>query len=291
MKKPALALLLLAAGGLLLGATGAKDITVARGETRATAINAFNTRLAVHGRLDDSIFLVGGSLRLDGEVTGDVICIAARVEIGATAQIGRDLIVIGGSLDKAGQSRILGELYNIRTSKDMKKIAGSLLPFLPESGDMTFFKVIKTFFWLILSLLTLAIFPLQVGEAAAMLPKAPWRHLGRGLLALLAFLLLLLAFLLLSFILIGIPLLIMLMAAYFLVLIFGRAAVFYSIGDQACRWLHLKANPALFIVLGVAAYSLLKFIPYLGGALLVILDLLAAGVGVGYFLRRRKAAA
>jgi hypothetical protein len=222
-------------------------------------------------------------------VSGDVICIGARVEIAATALVGRDLIVIGGRLDKAEQSRVNGEVYNIRTSQDLKKIAGSLLPLLPESGDMSFFKVVKLFFWLVLSLLTLAIFPVQVSRAAAMLPEAPWRHLGRGLLALLLFVLLLFAFLLLSFILIGIPLLIMLMAAYFLVLIFGRAAVFYYIGERAVSWLRLKANPVLYIFLGVAAYAVFKFIPYLGGVMLVVLDLLAAGVGVGFFLRRRKA--
>jgi len=291
MKKYALLVFFLAAGGLFLSAAGSKEITVAHGETRHAAINAFNARLAIHGKMAESVFLMGGSLLLDGEVSGDVICIGARVEIAGTARIGRDLIVIGGRLDKAEQSRVHGETYNIRTGNDLKKIAGSLLPILPESGDMSFFKVIKLFFWLVLSLLTLAIFPVQVGQAAAMLPEAPLRHLGRGLLALLLFVLLLFAFLLLSFILIGIPLLIMLLAAYFLVLIFGRAAVFYFIGERAGLWLRLKANPALFIVLGVAAYALLKFIPYLGVLLLVILDLLAAGVGVGFFLRRRKSLA
>jgi hypothetical protein len=273
-----------------LSAAEKKEITVARGETRVTAINAFNARLAIHGKVEESVFLLGGSLSLDGEVTGDVICIASRVEIGATARIGRDLIVIGGSLDKAEQGRVSGQQYHIRTRDDLKKIAGSLLPFLPESGGLNFFKVIKIFFWLVLSLLALAVFPLPVAKAAAMLPEAPLRHLGRGLLALLLFLLLLLGFLLLSFVLIGIPLLIVLMAAYFLLLIFGRAAVFYFIGERACCWLRVHAGPALFIVLGVAAYTVVKFIPYLGGALLVLMDLFAVGVGVGFFMRRRKSA-
>lgn len=290
MKKTALLLFFLAATGLCLVAAGEKEITVASGETRAKAINAFNARLSIQGKVAESVFLLGGSLRLDGEVTGDVICIASRVEIGQTALIGRDLIVIGGSLDKADGSRISGELYNIRTHEDLKKITGSLLPFLPESQGLTFFKVIKIFFWLILSLLTLAIFPAAVAQVAASIPAAPLRHLGRGLLALLLFLLLLFAFLLLSFVLIGIPLLIVLMAAYFLILILGRAAVYYFIGDRACRWLRLHASPALFIVLGVAAFTLLRFIPFIGGVVLVVLDLLAVGSAVGFLLRRRKAA-
>lgn len=290
-KKILLPILLLAVGGLFLSAAAEKEITVAAGETRDAAINAFRTRLAVSGRVDESVFLLGGSLRLDGEVTGDVICIAAEVEIAATAVIGRDLIVIGGRLSRAEGSRIAGRAYEIRSQQDMKQVAASLLPFLPETGGMTFFKVIKIFFWLILALLALAVFPAQVAQAAAMLPRQPWRHLGRGLAALLTFLLLLLAFLLLSFVLIGIPLLIVLMAAYFLVLIFGRAAVFYFLGERAGAVLRLRANPAFFIVLGVALYTLLKFIPVAGGILLVILDLFAIGIGVGFFLRRRKSLA
>jgi len=283
-------LLLLAVAGLLCGAAADKEIRVAAGETRAQAVNAFQSRLVIAGKLAESVFLVGGSLRLDGEVTGDVICIAARVEIGANAVIGRDLIVIGGSLAKSDQARIAGELYNIRTHEDLKRIAGSVLPFLPESGGMTFFKVVKAFFWLILCLLALAVFPAAIAQAAAMAAREPLRHLGRGLLAMLLFLLLLLAFLLLSFVLIGIPLLIVLMAAFFLLLIFGRAAVFYFVGERCSRFLRLKANPAFFIVLGLALYTLLKFLPYVGGFLVVIIDLFVLGVAVGFFLKRRKAA-
>jgi len=292
MKKKALLLILfLAAGGLFLTASGKKEINVAAGETRDAAINAFRARLAISGRVDESVFLMGGSLRLDGEVTGDVICVAAEVEIAATAAIGRDLIVIGGSLSRAEGSRIAGRVYDVRSHRDMKQVAASVLPFMPETGGMTFFQVIKIFFWLILALLALAVFPAQVAQAAAMLPRQPWRHLGRGALTVLVFLLLLLAFLLLSFVLIGIPLLIVLMAAYFLLLIFGRAVVFHFIGERACAALKLRANPAFFIVLGVAIYALLKFIPIAGGLLLVIWDLFAVGVGVEFILRKRKSLA
>lgn len=288
-KKALLPILLLAAGGIFFGASAGKEITVAAGQSRDAAINAFQTRLAISGRVDESVFLLGGSLRLDGEVTGDVICVAADVEIAATATIGRDLIVIGGSLRQAEGRRIAGRVYDIRSQRDMKQVAASLLPFFPASGGLTFFKVIITFFWLILTLLALVVFPAPIAQASALLPRQPWRHLGRGLMALLIFLLLLIVFLLLSFVLIGIPLLIVLMAAYFLLLIFGRAVVFYFIGERVCGALRLRANPVFFIVLGLAAYTLLKFIPYAGGVLLFALDLLAIGIGVGFFIRSRKA--
>jgi len=289
MKKGPMLAFLLAACGLLLAASDRKEIRVPAGETRAAAVNAFNSRLDIQGKVDESVFLLGGSLRLEGEVTGDVICIAAAVEIGEKAVIGRDLIVIGGRLSRAPGGRIAGRVYDVRSPEDMKQIAASVLPFFPESGGMNFFRVVKTFFWLILSLLTLAVFPLPVAQAAAMLTREPLRHAGRGLAALLLFLVLLLLFLLLSFVLIGIPLLVVLMAAYFLLLIFGRAAVFYFIGERLFRALKLHPGAALFIVLGVAVYTLLKFIPIIGPASLLILDFFALGIALGFFMRRRKA--
>lgn len=288
MKRALLAALLLASTGML-PAAAPREIIVAAGETRAAAVNAFKARVEIRGRLDESLFLVGGSLRLGGEVSGDVICVAADVEIGPGAVIGRDLIVLGGRLRRAGDSRVAGRVYDIRSREGLRQVTASLIPFLPESGGMTFFKVIKIFFWLILALLALAVFPAQVAQASGMLPRAPLRHLGRGLAALLLFLVLLLAFLLLSFLLIGIPLLIVLLAAYFLGLIFGRAAVFHFVGERACRFLRISAGPAFFIVLGAAVYTACKFTPYAGGVLLALMDLLAVGVAAGYFIRRRKA--
>jgi hypothetical protein len=290
VRRALLAALLLAAAGTL-AAAAERAITVAAGETRTAAVNAFNARVEIRGRLDESIFLAGGSLLLDGEVSGDVICVAADVEIGPDAVIGRDLIVIAGQLRRSGESRVAGRVYDVRSRRDLRQVAASLMPFLPESGGMTFFKVIKIFFWLILALLALAVFPAQVAQASGMLPRAPLRHLGRGLAALLLFLVLLLAFLLLSFLLIGIPLLIVLLAAYFLALIFGRAAVFHFVGERACRFLRISAGPAFFIVLGAAVYTAFKFTPWAGGILLALMDLLALGVATGFLLKRRKAAA
>lgn len=284
-------LFFLLAAVLPLTASAGNEIKVAAGETRVPAINAFNSQLIILGKVDESIFLVGGKLLLEGEVSGDVICIASQVTVGEKAVIGQDLIVIGGHLEKAERCRIGGQLYHVRTQKDLKKIASSMLPFLPESGGVTFFKIIKIFFWLILTLLALLILPAQVDRAAVMLGATPLRHLLRGLLTLLAFALLLLSFLLMSLVLIGIPLLILLIAAYFLLLIFGRAVVFYHMGGRIAAALKLKFGAPFFIVLGIAVYTLLKFLPFPFGLLLVVMDLFAIGVGVGFLLARRKSQA
>ncbi len=283
-------LLFLLSAGLFLTAADGKELKVAAGEIRTRPINAFNSVLTIQGRVDESIFLVGGKLSLEGEVSGDVICIASRVTIGEKAAIGRDLIVIGGRLEKAERCRIAGQFYHVRTREDVKKIASSMLPFLAESKGLTFFKIIKIFLWLILALLTLLILPAQVGRASVMLGEAPLRHLLHGLATLLVFALLLLSFLLMSIVLIGIPLLILLIAAYFLLLIFGRAVVFYFVGGRIAAAMKLKAGAPLFVILGIAVYTLLKFLPFPAALLLIFMDVFAMGIGVSFFLHRRKTA-
>ena len=156
MKKALLLVFILIGGFLLPAAAKDKNILVAPGATHSGNINAYRSFLDIAGKVDASVFLVGGRLRLSGGVSGDVICLGSQVDIKDGAVIGRDLIVIGGSVTKAPGCKISGDFYYIRTKEDLKKIARTMLPFLPESGGLTFFKISKIFFWFILIMLALA---------------------------------------------------------------------------------------------------------------------------------------
>lgn len=288
MKKALILVFILIGSAMLLAAKSNKTILVAPGTTRAGSINAFKSSLDIGGKVEDSIFLVSGRLQLSGEISGDVICLGSQVDIKDGAVIGRDLIVIGGRLDKAPGCKINGEFYYIRTKEDLKKITSTLLPFLPASGGLTFFKISKIFFWFILVMLTLLLLPLQVNQAAGMLKKSPLRYGAFGLLTLFIFILLLLIFIILSLVLIGIPLLLALLALYFLVLIFGRTVVFYFIGSKIASVLKFKGNAIFFLILGTVIYALLKFVPWFGVPLSIIMDIFAFGIGSGFWLRRKK---
>jgi len=288
MKKALILVFFLLGSTLLPAVKNNKNILVAPGTTHSGSINAFKSSLDIGGKVEDAVFLVGGRLQLSGEIRGDVICLGAHVDIKDGAVIGRDLIVIGGRLDKAPGCKIKGDFYYIRTKEDLKKITRTLLPFIPESGDLTFFKISKIFFWFILVMLTLLLLPVQVNQAAAMLKKSTLRYMAFGLLTMLIFILLLLIFIILCLVLIGIPLLLALLALYSLVLIFGRAVVFYFIGSKIASVLKLKDNAIFFIILGTLVYALFKFIPRFGVPLLIIMDIFAIGSSVGYCLERRK---
>lgn len=275
----------------LAPAKGNKDILVPAGAIHAANINAFNSFLDIAGKVDAAVFLVGGRLRLSGQISGDVICLGSQVDIQSGAEIGRDLIVIGGRVNKDPGCKINGDFYYIRTREDLKKITRTLLPFLPVSGGLNFFKISKIFFWFILALLTLAVLPLPVSRAADMLQKSPLRYGAFGLLAVLVFILALFISIILCLVLIGIPLLFALMALYFLTLIFGRTVVFYFIGARIASFLKLKNNAIFFVIMGTAVYALLKVLPWFGAPLLIIMDIFAIGISIGFILGRRKPAA
>jgi hypothetical protein len=288
MKKGFFLAFVLLSGALLPAAGNNKDILVPLAATQSGNINAYNSFLDIAGKVDGAVFLVGGRLRLSGAISGDVICLGSQVDIQDKAVISRDLIVIGGRVNKAPGCMINGGFYYIRSREDLKKISRTLLPFLPASGGLSFFRISKIFFWFILALLTLAVLPLPVSRAAELLKKSPLRCGAYGLLALLIFILALLIFIILSLVLIGIPLLFALLALYFLLLIFGRTVVFYFIGAQLASFLKLKDNAILFVVLGTAVYALLKLLPWFGAPLLIGLDIFAMGIGSGFWLLRKK---
>lgn len=288
MKKAAILFFILAAALLPAANEKVKNIRVPAGTTQTGNINAFNASLDIAGKVDAAVFLVGGSLRLSGEVSGDVICLGSRVTIAAGAVIGRDLIVIGGSIDKDPGCRISGDYYYVRSREDLKKIARTLLPFLPESGGLNFIRISKIFLWFILALLTLSLLPGPVSRGADMLLKSPLRHGATGLLALLVFFLTLVIFILLSLVLIGIPLLVALLASYFLILIFGRTVVFYAIGSKIISGLKFRENSIPAIILGTVVYAAFKLLPWFGTPLLIAMDIFAIGIGVGYFLKAKS---
>lgn len=271
-----------------LAASPAESLRIEPGQTHPKSITSFGGSIEIRGKIEESVYLIGGRLVVSGEIGQDVICIGSTVEIMENALIRKDLIVIGGKLNKSEKSKINGEFFYIRTRDDLKKMAQTLLPFLPGGADISFFKIIKIVFWLILSLVMLAIFPVKITEACDLLERAPGRVSVIGIASMILFVFLLLAFVLLSLILIGIPLLLILIVGYFAALVFGRAVVFYFLGRKIADSLNRKnINPPVFLLIGVLVYGIFKFIPFVGVLFLVLLDIFVIGISVGYFFRRK----
>lgn len=293
-----LPILLLWAFILIISSTGAysfcyasnfkmvKNLSVSAPDSYPDSVMSWGGTIDIDGTLKGSIILFGGRLELDGTVEEDIICVSSSIRLGEQALIKGDLFVIGGKLDRHPQSTVNKDFFHLKF--DLKKIESALIPLFSDSQSATFFKVIIIIFWLIVTLLVFALVPQKINLAREIFETNILKVGAFGILSILTIIFLFIAFFIMSLIIIGIPLLFLLVLLYFVANIFGRAVIFYFIGIKLSKLLKLKnVPPALFIVLGVAVYSILKFIPFVGPLILILMNLVVLGISVGFFFRKK----
>jgi len=263
-----------------------KNLSIATQDSYPDSVMSWGGTLDIDGTLKGSIIIFGGRLDLDGVVEEDVICVSTNIRMGEKALIKGDLFVIGGKLDRHPESTVNGEYFKLKF--DLKKIESVLIPLFSDSKSVTFFKVIIIILWLIITLLVFALVPKKINHAREIFETNILKLGALGILSFLTFIFLLIAFFIMSLIIIGIPLLLLLVLLYFAINVFGRTVIFYFIGIKLTHLLKLKnVPPALFIVVGVVVYSILKFIPFVGPLILIVMNLFEVGIGVGFFFRKK----
>jgi hypothetical protein len=263
-----------------------KNLIVEQGQVYEENIVSFGGEIKISGEIKESVVLIGGTLTLKGKVQKDVICIGAEVNIAAKAVIEGDLILIGGKLNRDRDSVINGEYFFFKF--DLKKIENSIMPILSDSQTLTFFKTLKIIFWFLITLIVFAVIPRKIAAAEEIFTQNGFKIGLTGLVAIFTFIFLLMICIMLSFVIIGLPMLIVLILLYFGVFIFGRTVLFYFLGQKLSGALNIKkVTPAVFILFGVMIYALVKFLPVLGPMLVLLMNVLEIGVGVTYLLRKR----
>ncbi len=279
----------LAAVGLLFSAADykiEKNLTVPAGETYPHSVISWKGTLEIKGRVEKSALLIGGTLKLDGVVEEDVICIASNVKIGKNAVIKRDLFVIGGIMEREDGAVVNGEFFYFKF--DLKKIENTVIPILSDAHTISFFKGIKIIVWFIITLIVFAFMPGKVDKAQELFDDRILKTGTIGLLAFFGFIFLFFISIILSFVVIGIPLLVLLLIAYFVTFIVGRTILFYYIGvkfSNFFRYYHVP--PVVYIMEGVIFYALLKFLPMVGPIFIIALNIFEVGIGVSFLLGKR----
>ena len=196
--------------------------------------------------VSDSVVVIGGSATVYGEVDGDVVVIGGTASLGPDANVTRDVVVIGGILNRDAGARIGGKLNEIGTGTiDLRGLRWRRFPWNGAFwwGSMwgSLFALMSTGTRLaVLSLIACLILlvarePVErIGARAA---AEPIKAGAIGVLAQLLFLpLLLFSIVLLVVTIIGIPLLALVpfaILALVLVLLVGFTAVAYHVGRLA----------------------------------------------------------
>jgi hypothetical protein len=269
-------------------------IEVPAGEVVQGDVVCVGGTAVVAGRVTGDMVVVGGTAELTGAVEGELVAVGSNVSFGPDASVGDDVVTVGSAIDDGGLE-FGGERVNvipvlgIPTARGAFGVVGSLL------GWMALLRVFLVF---VAILAFLALAPRQVLELSERLRSGYIRALFVGLVAHAAMAVL---SLLLAITVIGLPVLLVLAASFWLLRILGRAALFHALGSGLGRGISREMSLVGATLLGFVPWALLVVLPLFFGfaglivavavrmVLKVLVDCPAIGCVLEWLLDQRRA--
>lgn len=244
------------------------------------------------GETVNDLVVIGGAAIIDGKVTGDFVVVGGKAQLGPTAEVKRDLVVVAGALNAHTNSTVGGDRVVIGFDTDFKAPAifrwveqwftQGLMLGRPLPHQYPWAWVVAAIF-LVLYLLIALLFPGPVRAGMDMLQTRPGSSLLTGLLAFLLFgplivllLITVIGSILVPFLFCGA------VAAYF----FGKVVVYGYAGHQIGGRRFQK--PLMPVLIGAILFSLLYAIPFLGFLVWGIVAPLGVGAVLLAFFRRLR---
>lgn len=244
-------------------------------------------------RLEGDVVALGGSLDIQGEVTGDAVSIGGTLTLGPDAAVRGDVVAVGGALNRAPGARIDGEIVEVgRGGPGFQRrwwfpvMFGS---FWSRFGSLAA-TVLRISLLVLLGIITVAVGRNPIERIAARTAASPVRSGLIGLLAEILFLpVLVLTVVVLAVSIVGIPLLALVPFAVLLlmlVMLVGFIGLAYQIGGWLITRFGWTARSGYAAVaIGVVAIGLLTLVAKLAalaGGFLLGVPLTALGYFVEY---------
>ncbi len=309
-----LALLILIAVALPVYAQGAgrdrgqvvvgHDLTVRTGQTVRGNVVVLGGNVTVEsgGRVTGDVTAFGGNVSVAGEVDGTVAALGGNVELADTAIVRHDVVVTGGSVQRASGAQVQGNpVEGPGFGRFFGPLTQSTLPFAPlGAGDRPmipnwiggmFRTAFGTVGMMILAALVVLLLPRPTRRVARTIADAPVASVGIGFLTLLAAAFLLPILTIISAVLVivciglfGLVLLAMATIALGAAVIYGWIAAGLLVGERILALLHIEENLGLLAALvGVLIIGLLGAVPCLG----FLFGLFVACLGLGAVILSR----
>ncbi|MCP2605184.1 hypothetical protein NLC29_03415 [Candidatus Aminicenantes bacterium AH-873-B07] len=257
------------------------NIIVKKDEIQDNIIS-FGGNVLIEGKIRESVVIFGGKLEVKGEIGETIVGFGSKVKLYSSAKVREDVVIFGGHFEREIGSVVEGDTIYFGTSESLIKLFNQFikglfsLSFVPI---VLIFKFLNIFIWFILAIVLITIFPQQISYASSQIEKKFWPIVGIGLLGILVFIGVILLSVIMSFFLIGIPILLLLLFAGFIVQFYGRVVLFYFFGEKFLFAFNWKAGSHILVVLvGVIIISLIRFIPVIGFLFALCLSIISWGV-------------
>lgn len=242
------------------------------------------------------VVVIGGSALIDGKVTGDLVVVFGRVQLGPRSEVRRDLTIVGGTLEADPAAKISRHRVVIGGNDQLLKNLAwlqwpsqwfntGLLMARPLPHQYAWSWAIAGIAFL-LYLVIAVLFPRQVQASVNALEEKPGNALLTGLLA---FMLTGPLLLLLIVTVIGIAIIPFAFCALVVAFLFGKVAVYRYAGHQIGTQLGWSAlqNPLVGLAVGVALFYLIYTVPVLGFLIWGVVAPLGVGAVLLAFSRSR----
>lgn len=260
-----------------------------------TDVIIFGSSVEVRGTVKQGVLALGGDVTVSGSVAGDVGTIGGNVILQPGAQVGGDIMVLGGTYRAEGlpegHRRNRATLVFAGYETELRDLMLNPVSFLQPHWSPAYFaqRLLAILFWFIASWVLTAVSPGAVSRAVERLRLTGPRVAVIGLLG--SVLLTVGAGLSVHYLpgvlgaVLGAMMLILLLVAY----VFGRVVLHAATG----RWLQRVLRPngdrseAIALLLGAAVWTLLLSLPFIWP--LLVSGLLISSLGLALTARYRIA--
>ena len=252
------------------------DVRVDKGEVYSDDVVCIGAKATVEGKVEGDVVVIGGNLEFSGEANS-VVVVGGKATISAGSVINKDLVHMMGTFNKDPDVTIHGQSIDV----------GSHLPphvqrllsrgFL---GLIVLVRVISIIISLAVILLIVLLVPERVERMSETLePRWP-ASLGFGILGWAVFIVLAI---ILVFTLIGIPLVLLLGLAIWVLGLMGIAAIMMALGRRVGLGTGLIGpDPSVLscVFVGFLVVALVRFIPVVGELAWLILSVIGLGLAL-----------
>jgi len=277
-------------------------------DTESGSINEMSRPVLVLGTVNGDISTLSRDIAVLGDVTGDISAVSGTVTVlgtvgGDVSVVGGDLrvagkvkgdaSVVGGALETAADGRVLGETSTVGKGNfkfNFNRINWHGGPHVHSQNFLHTFWLSPFMFmwrsallilWIALGCAIAALFAPAVLRAKAELQAAPARSIAFGFLWTVLFWMLLVACVILSFVIIGIPLLIVLVAFHLALGAFGMTLAFSVVGEWLARRMnHPNASIYAAVFVGACLLGVARLIPVFGSVIWFAAGLFGIGAAL-----------
>lgn len=273
------------------------------GDVGGAVVSVLGSSRVTGGRVGDAVVSVLGTTRVDAKVRGDVVAVFGNIELGPNAEVGGELVCVGGTIHRDDAAVVHGRVNNVAfgpsfggldTGVDWLQAWITQCAFLLR--PLAFGPHLMWAWWIAIAFLGLylllaLIFPRALEKCAGTLEQRPGYSI---LTAVLALVVAPVVTVLLCITLVGIAVVPFLGAALLFASIFGKAVMLTWIGRCITR--HIQSAAPLHAVvstlIGGVIVLLLYTVPVLGLIVYKLLGFLGLGVVIFTLIlgSKRKAA-